>query len=142
MALGIEGAIYSKLSLASGVTALLGDPPRFYPGQAPQSDPLPVAIYNQTHRKQHMSLTGPINLVTYVQHIEVYAATYAEAEAVYLAIRDELIGFMGEITNDSGTVKVKGIFEESGSDSLESPIHANEEGIHQAGLDLKILFSL
>ena len=134
----IEAAIYAKLAATSGVTDLLGDPPRIYPGQAPQSSTLPVLIYHQAHRKQLMTLTGPINLNAYLMRLDAFADTYAEAKAVYNATRSALNGFKGEITVDAETIDVQGIFEETGDEESLQPIHAEEDGTYRAGLDLAI----
>lgn len=132
----LEEAIYGKLTGDAAVTALLGT--RVYPGQAPQSSNLPVLVYQRASQKKLVTLTGVINLNRYGMRLDLWAADYATCNGLYNAVRDCLVGFRG--TLGSGQVDVRGVFEESGDDAAESPIHAEEGGLFRAGLDLDIWY--
>lgn len=132
----LEEAIFGRLTADVGVSALLGT--RAYPGQAPQSSTLPVLVYQQASQKKLTTLTGVINLNQYGLRLDLWAADYAGCKALYNAVRDCLVGFRG--TLGSGAVDVRGVFEESGDDQAESPIHAEENGLYRAGLDLNIWY--
>lgn len=129
----IEKAIYAHVVADPAFTALAGA--RFYPGQAPQSSPLPVAIYGQADRKQLQTMTGVVNLNAYSMGIDVFAEDYAAAKALLQALRARLVGFSGEL---SAGVTVRGIFEEGGDDGALAPVHAEESGLYTASLQLAI----
>lgn len=132
----IEEAIYGAMTGEATISALVGT--RIYPGQAPQSSAFPVVIYQQASQKKVMSLTGVVNLNSYSLHLDIWGETYASVKAVYHAIREFLNGYRGAL--GAGTVNVRGVFEEGGDDQAESPIHAEEEGLFRAGLDLSIWY--
>lgn len=134
----IEEAIYERLSAVSAVTDLLGTPPRIYPQQAPQSCAFPVVVYQQANQRRVRTLTGFVSLSSYDLHLDCYGETYTSAKAVWDAVRDALNGYKGEL--GSGAIAVRGIFDEGAQDGLESPVHAEEDGIHRVGLDLSIWF--
>lgn len=133
----IEQAMYGKLTADAGVSALIGT--RIFPGQAPQSETLPLVCYTEAAQKVVMSLTGPVNLNSYAMHFDCWGESYAEVKAVYQALRTCLSGYAGDL--ESGAVRVRGVFEEGGDDGAESPIHAEEDGLWRAGLDVSLWYS-
>lgn len=133
----IEEAVYAKLVAYADLSTLVGD--RVYPGQAPQSETMPLVLYTEASQKAVMSLTGPVNLNSYSMHFDVYAESYSTAKAVYRALRACLVGFNGSL--EEGAVRVRGIFEETGDDGAESPIHGEESGLWRAGLDVSLWYS-
>lgn len=132
----LEEAIFGRLTTDAAVTAILGT--RVYPGQAPQSSTLPVLVYQQAARKTVMALARIINLNRYSMRLDMWDDDYAGIKALYGAVRACLVGFSGLLGSD--TVDVRGVFEESGDDQAESPIHAEENGLYRAGLDLDIWY--
>lgn len=133
----IEQAIYGMLAADAAVSALVGS--RIYPGQAPESGGFPVVVYTEASQRVVMSLTGPVNLNSYSMHFDVWGESYSEVKPVYHALRDALSGFSGEL--GGGSVRVRGIFEETGDDAAESPLHAEENGLWRAGLDVSLWYS-
>lgn len=134
----IEEAIYAKLTTDGTVSALMGT--RLYPAQAPQSATFPLAVYDEASARQAYTLAGVLNLNLYSMRIDCFDDSYAGAKALRNAIRDCLGGYRGDL--ESGTVSVRGIFNESADDGIETPIHADEFGIFRAGLDLSIHYGI
>jgi hypothetical protein len=132
----IEEAIYARLVGDASVAALIGD--RLYPGQGEQDSELPLAVYQQANQRKLQTLTGVINCNQYTMRLDVWAGTYAEAKAVYHAIRNSLVGFQGEL--GGGQVTVLGVFEDGGEDGVEEPVHDEETGLFRAGLNLSIWY--
>lgn len=108
---------------------------RVYPGQAPQSSELPVVVYGQASQQKLQTLAGVINLNAYSMTLELWAETFAQAKALYHALRDRLVGYRGELAGD---VTVCGIFEDGGDDGAEPPAHDEETGLYAASLSLTI----
>jgi hypothetical protein len=131
----IEEAVYGRLAADAAVLALCGG--RVYPGQAPQGSALPVVVYGQADQVRLQTLAGVVNLNRYSMRLDVWAEDYAGAKALYHAVRDSLVGFSGTL----GSVDVRGVFEESGDDDSEAPVHAEETGLYRAGLGLAIHYN-
>lgn len=132
----IEEAIFAKLTTDAAVSALVST--RVYPGQAPQSSALPLIVYQQAAQQKLQTLTGVINLNSHTMSLDMWGESYAAVKALYHAVRNCLVGFRGELSG--GQVDVRGIFEESGDDGAEPPVHAEEEGLYRAGLELNIWY--
>lgn len=130
----IEEAIYAKLLADAGVAARIGT--RLYPAQAPQRATFPLGIYNEATQRSVYTMAGVLNLGLWSMRLEFYGDSYADAKLSRNAARSALDGFRGDI--GSGTVTVRGVFNESGDDGVEVPIHADEFGIFRAGLDLAV----
>lgn len=134
----LEEAIFERLRTGGEIQNLLGE--RIFPGQAPQGTDLPVCIYSQAYRQQLRTLTGRINCNRYTMHLDVWADDYATCKAVYEAIRERLLDFTGDLPVTGGAVTIKGIFEETGDEDSEPPIHGQESGLFHGGLDLLIVY--
>lgn len=130
----IEQALYARLAADPGVSALVAA--RIYPEQAPQADAFPLITYSEASRGFIYALAARINLDKYSMHLDCYALSYAAARAVRAAViacLDSLRETIG-----AGTVAVLGAFLETGDGGVEAPIHADEQGVFRAGLDLDI----
>jgi hypothetical protein len=136
----IEQAVYNRLRSDSNVSALVGD--RIYPGQAPQSSVFPLLVYDTANRKTMRTLTGVVNLNSWSMHLDVWGTDYASVKNTLIAVQGDpesntgLNGFRGSL--ESGQIQVRGIFMDDADESAESPIHAEENGLFRAGMNLSI----
>lgn len=87
-----EERLFSALSSAPGVTALIGD--RLYPMVMPEGAKLPVVVYQLISGPRVHSLTGQSGLATVRIQITTWAGSYIEGknvtEAIRLALSDNL----------------------------------------------------
>lgn len=88
--MSIAGAIYSKLSGTSAVTALCGT--RIYPGTGPESADYPLVITQQISAgvADTRSLDGPARHFRTLYQIDVMGSTQASVQALAKAIRQAL----------------------------------------------------
>lgn len=131
----LEQAIYVRLTNQPTVTAVLGD--RVYPGQGPQSGAFPHLVYGQAEQQSFQTLTGRLKTNRYTMRLELWGDDYAELKRAWHAVRDDLVGFRGDLGDG---VKVQGIFDQGGDDDAEAPQHAEEFGLWRAGLTLNIIY--
>lgn len=134
----VEEAIYARLTGDAAVTAALGA--RIHPGQGEEGEAFPLAVYTQASQQYVMALARRLATSRYSMHVDVWGDDYAEVKAAYHAVRDCLAGYSGDITSGGSTVTVLGIFDEGGDDDASAPIHAEENGLWRAGIDLSIFY--
>lgn len=131
----LEQTVYERLVNQTAVKAVLGD--RVYPGQGPQSGELPHLVYGQAEQQYFQTLTGRLKTNRYTMRLEVWGEDYATVKRAWHAVRDDLVGFRGDLADG---VKVQGIFDQGGDDDAEAPQHAEEFGLWRAGLLLSIIY--
>ena len=142
----IEQAILALALADTTLTGMIGQ--RMYPDQAPQAEPFPYVVFNQADQVREKTLTGFVNLNRYTLHLEVEGSSYGQVKAVYSRLRKPvqdggpLVGFAGTVTVDEDTATIRGIFEVTGDESVQPPIHGGEDGVYRAGLDLSISYGL
>jgi len=84
-----ESTIYSVLSGASGITALVSD--RIYPDILPQKKPLPAVVYTRSGTEYLSTLGSPAVASSATIEIWCFALTRPAAEALADAVLTALI---------------------------------------------------
>lgn len=87
----INEAIYSRLSGAAGVSALVSS--RIYPGLAPQGTPWPFVVYWRDSSDYLTTLDAQTSVAESKFTVLCYAETYLGAEALSAAVRAALVGW-------------------------------------------------
>ena len=135
----VEEAVYHLLTTDAGVSSLLAS--RIYPGQAPQSDTLPVLVYTQSSREATRNVAGEVRSLTrHGLRLDSWGRSYSEIRQVYDSVLDCLLPFAGLVTVSGRSLRIQHIGEEGGEDGAEPPIHAEESGLWHCGIDLSIWY--
>lgn len=88
--MGIEAALYTKLTGDSAVAALVSA--RVYNTRLPQKPTYPAVAYARISTGETMAHDGPVGYETARFQIDSYAQTFSEARALADAVRDCLNG--------------------------------------------------
>lgn len=134
----IEEAINQRLRTDPAVVDLVGD--RVYPADAAQGEQLPYVIYEEAEQQRMRTLTGYVNLRSFLLHIDCWGQNRAQAKAVRKAVAASLDGFQGTMGGTSG-IDVRGVFHEGQDSDSEVPQHGEEQGPHRLGLDLTVWYN-
>ena len=82
----ITQIIYTRATTHAGTTALIGT--RFYPGILPQNATLPAVTYQKISDPMVKRVMAGVTNVRYPRvQLDVWAATYAQCEAVAVQLR-------------------------------------------------------
>lgn len=96
----INTALYSKLTGASTITAIVGTgtAARVYPGIAPQGTARPCIVYSRNGSEHEHSLSGHTGFANSDIQIIAIADTYLGAESLASAVRATLDGWTSTST--------------------------------------------
>lgn len=126
--MAVEQVLRDLILSYGPATSLLGK--RVHPMQAPEQSVFPCCVYTEASRKTAMTYGGPILLDRYGITYEVYGTGAGSVKAAARAIRDRLLGFVGDVP----TGRVLGIFDEDETDGVEQPLFDEERGIYFVSL--------
>ncbi|MER2537639.1 MAG: DUF3168 domain-containing protein [Azonexus sp.] len=111
-----EAVIYSLLTVAAGVTALVG--PRIYPQVIAQDQPYPAIMFHKISaiRMPHISASLGANLVEARIQVSAFAKSYPEVKTLAEEIRKALIYKSGTY---AGVQVVAVLFDLEGPDQFD-----------------------
>lgn len=110
----VEAAIYTLLKDAAGVSALAGT--RIYPILAPQDSAYPLITYQRISGARWRTFDGPSGKAQPRFQLDVWATSYAGANALAKAVRDALDGYSGTVA----TVRIGGVALETDQDRIDT----------------------
>lgn len=131
----VEEAVYARLSAGAAVQSLVST--RIYPLVAPQSASLPFLIYQESSHGRTRRLNGSTVMREFRLRIDGYAESYGTAKDIRDAVVNRLVDYAGTVDN----VTIQDIDQEDTSDEHLPPIHADEQGIFGAGIDLVVYYT-
>lgn len=120
----IEEAIYSRLTAASAVTALVST--RIYPNKIPQEATLPAVAYQRISARRVKAHAAPTGLARVRVQVTCVARTYSEVKGLAVVVRKALEGVIGTV----GGLAVQGSWLETDADE-----YGDAEGLHSVRQD-------
>lgn len=133
----IEQALVTTWNASTGIKAVLGDPPRIYPGVAPQGTARPYAVYNLISETPIYHLGGESAATNRLVQIDVYAQTALSARTVEKAIRALLSGQAFTVSGGPNIISKK-TNEIAGADFGDGVA----EGFHRIALTYSLFHTL
>lgn len=126
-------ALVARLRAHAGLMGLVGG--RVYPRRIPSwQATLPCLVYTKIEGPRGKILKGNSGVSNPLLQVSAWAATEAQAEAVAVQLRDALRPFRGTASG----VSVQAISQEDERDSYDPPASAEEVGIYQVSIDVRI----
>ncbi len=136
-------AVIGKLVADAGVAALAADPAaggatnvRVYPNKAPQGVDRPYVVCRRISGAPVLTYAGPTSLGGRRVQVDCYGDSYADADAMSLAVMAALNGFAGKV--GSTPIDVRGALLEDIGDDYEQPVHSDEAGIHRVSMEFLV----
>ena len=113
--MNIEQALYTLWSATSGITAVLGSPPRIYPNRAPQNVARPYAVYTIIADNAIGHTGGPSARTHRLMQIDIYATSSIGARNVEEAFR-AVMNYATNVVASGPTIMSAKQSETSGAD--------------------------
>lgn len=135
--MNIEQALVTTWNASSGVQAVLGNPPRIYPGVAPQGVARPYAVYNIISEEPIYHLGGESAATRRMIQFDIYGLTALSCRTVEVALRTLLSGQVFTVT-DGPTVRSLKTSEIAGADFGDGV----GEGFHRLSVDYSLFHTL
>jgi hypothetical protein len=117
----VSGALYSRLSSFTGLTALTTG---IYPGRVPQDVELPFVAYVRTDEDGEQAMAVDTDVDETLFEITTFGETYDQCEAVHEQVRAATRRYRGT----SGTVEVVDMIHRGG----EGPVSMDDPVMYEA----------
>jgi hypothetical protein len=101
--MNIEQALFTLWSGTSGITAVLGSPPRVYPNRAPQNVARPYAVYTFISDNAIGHTGGPSARTHRLMQLDIYATSSIGARNVEEAFR-ALMNYRTNVVSGGPTI--------------------------------------
>jgi hypothetical protein len=131
----IGKAIRTRLLSVSAVTDLVST--RIYPLTLPQGVTMPAVRYQRVSGNSDPHVTGTTGAATARLQFDIFANTYAGAEALRDAIREAI----DQYTGTSSGVTIHSCNAAMHMDLFDEPVHGDAVGLYQMVSDYEIVHS-
>ena len=128
-----EACIYHRLVTSPAVFALVGN--RIEPSMSSENTQLPRAVYTRLSGSPEFFLQGESGIGYYTIQFDIFASSYAAADAVGEAFRNRLSGFRGVVTVGSESRRFHMIKLEATRDNYVPPFDGSDTPVYRRSMD-------
>lgn len=129
-------ALFEYLNADPVLDPLIGD--RIYPIKAPQSADFPRLVYTRISNPREVHMLGESGLSRAIYQIDSWALDDRTVEAVALAVRLALSGFIRKFMGTSAPVAVDSIFCVDEDDTVEKTVDGSDTSAFRIRQDYTI----